>query len=101
MTKFKSIVVTMKKHPDKWIDLMMKCELRLEKPDASRARNSAIRIAITYIFGGLIPLLPYFCMSSPIPAIKSYVQSITTKTFLYLSLVSATHAIQPTIHLGT
>ncbi|MCM2533010.1 VIT1/CCC1 transporter family protein [Neobacillus pocheonensis] len=63
--QIQSIVATMRKHPDKWVDLMMKFELGLEKPDASRARNSAITIATSYIVGGLIPLLPYFFMASP------------------------------------
>lgn len=63
--QIQSIVATMKKQPDKWVDLMMKFELGMEKPDASRARNSALTIAISYIVGGLIPLLPYFFMPSP------------------------------------
>ena len=44
----------------RWIDFMMKFELGLEEPDPSRARRSALTIALSYIFGGLIPLAPYF-----------------------------------------
>lgn len=58
--QIESIIATLKKHPDKWVDLMMRFELGLEKPEPSRARNSALTIAISYILGGLIPLLPYF-----------------------------------------
>lgn len=65
-----SIITTLKKHPDKWVDLMMRFELGLEKPEPSRARNSAITIAISYILGGLIPLLPYFFIASPISGLK-------------------------------
>jgi VIT1/CCC1 family predicted Fe2+/Mn2+ transporter len=49
----------------KWVDFMMKYELGLEKPDANRARNSAATIGISYIIGGLIPLLAYFFTNTP------------------------------------
>jgi VIT1/CCC1 family predicted Fe2+/Mn2+ transporter len=50
---------------DKWVDFMMKYELGLEKPDVNRARNSAATIGVSYIVGGLIPLLAYFFTSTP------------------------------------
>lgn len=68
--QIQSILATLKKHPDKWVDLMMRFELGLEKPDPSRARNSAITIALSYILGGLVPLLPYFFLSQPITGLK-------------------------------
>lgn len=34
-------------------------ELGLEKPDPRRALHSAMTIAIAYILGGVVPLLPY------------------------------------------
>lgn len=34
-------------------------ELGLEKPDPMRAFQSAVAIALSYIMGGLVPLLPY------------------------------------------
>jgi VIT1/CCC1 family predicted Fe2+/Mn2+ transporter len=43
---------------------MMKFELGLEEPDPSRAGKSALTIALSYIAGGLIPLAPYFFLSS-------------------------------------
>jgi vacuolar iron transporter family protein len=50
----------MAKDKDKWVDFMMRYELGLEKPEANRASQSAITIAISYIVGGIIPLSPYF-----------------------------------------
>ena len=50
---------------DKWVDFMMKYELGLERPDANRARNSAATIGVSYIVGGLIPLLAYFFTHTP------------------------------------
>ena len=38
---------------------MMRFELGLERPDPRRAPISALTIAISYIAGGLIPLMPY------------------------------------------
>lgn len=34
-------------------------ELGLEKPDPRRALHSALTIAISYILGGIVPLIPY------------------------------------------
>ena len=48
----------------RWVDFMMKFELGLEEPDPSRARKSALTIALSYIAGGLVPLAPYFFLSS-------------------------------------
>ena len=44
---------------NRWVDFMMRFELGLEKPDPARARTSALTIALAYIAGGLIPLMPY------------------------------------------
>ena len=49
--------------PDQWIDFMMRFELGLDKPDPRRAPQSAVTIALAYIFGGLIPLLPYILLN--------------------------------------
>ena len=45
--------------PKRWVDFMMRFELGLERPDPKRAPISALTIAISYIVGGLIPLVPY------------------------------------------
>jgi VIT1/CCC1 family predicted Fe2+/Mn2+ transporter len=53
------IVEALAKHPQKWVDFMMRFELGLEKPDPKRALSSAVTIASAYVAGGLIPLAPY------------------------------------------
>lgn len=58
------------KDKDKWVKFMMKYELGLEKPDANRATKSALTIGISYIVGGIIPLVPYFFTSTPIEGLK-------------------------------
>ncbi len=53
------IVAALRANPEAWIEFMMKFELGLEKPQPTRARNSAMTIAGSYVAGGLVPLLPY------------------------------------------
>jgi vacuolar iron transporter family protein len=48
----------------RWVDFMMRFELGLEEPDPRRARRSALTITLSYIAGGLVPLAPYFFVSS-------------------------------------
>lgn len=52
------------KDKDRWVDFMMKYELNLDKPDPKRARKSAFNIGMSYVVGGLVPLSPYFFVSS-------------------------------------
>jgi VIT1/CCC1 family predicted Fe2+/Mn2+ transporter len=58
------------KDKDIWVNFMMKHELGLDKPDEKRARKSAFNIAISYVIGGLVPLLPYFFISATFEALK-------------------------------
>jgi VIT1/CCC1 family predicted Fe2+/Mn2+ transporter len=53
------------KDKTKWVDFMMKFELGLEKPNANRARNSALTIGIAYGVGGLLPLSAYVFTNNP------------------------------------
>ncbi|MDB5230844.1 MAG: iron transporter, partial [Chitinophagaceae bacterium] len=55
---------------DRWVDFMMKHELNLEEPDPKRARKSAANIGLSYIVGGLIPLIPYFFSPNTLTALK-------------------------------
>ncbi|KAJ3293258.1 hypothetical protein HDU79_000553 [Rhizoclosmatium sp. JEL0117] len=45
--------------PALWVQFMMRFELGLEKPDASRVWISAGVIGGSYFMGGLVPLIPY------------------------------------------
>ena len=48
----------------RWVEFMMRFELGLDRPDPTRARVSAMTIALSYIAGGLVPLAPYFVVRS-------------------------------------
>ena len=63
-------VVEMTKDKDRWVDFMMKYELGLEKPDPKRATKSAFNIGVSYIIGGLVPLMPYFFVDNGIEGLK-------------------------------
>lgn len=52
------------KDKKQWVDFMMRYELGLEEPNANRATKSAITIGVSYIIGGIIPLLPYIIIDS-------------------------------------
>jgi len=54
-----SVVSALSADRKRWVDFMMRFELGLEKPDPKRAPISAATIAVSYLVGGLIPLLPY------------------------------------------
>lgn len=53
------IIAQFRKHPDSWVDFMMRFELGLAKPDPGRALRSAFTIGGAYVLGGFIPLAPY------------------------------------------
>ncbi len=59
-----TVVTAIASDRQRWLDFMMRFELGLEKPDPKRAPISAGTIAASYFIGGLIPLTPYFLMSS-------------------------------------
>ena len=67
---------------EKWVELMMKYELGLEKPNPKRAAQSAFNIGFSYIVGGLIPLCPYFFVSNGIEGLK--ISSVITLVCLFV-----------------
>src|SRR3984885_13820570 len=64
------VLAALKQNPTAWVDFMMRFELGLDEPAANRAHRSALTIAISYIAGGLIPLLPYMLVADNLTALK-------------------------------
>jgi len=58
-----TVVESLRKRPKDWVSFMMRFELGLERPDASRAWKSALTIAVAYVIGGIIPLSAYLLLS--------------------------------------
>jgi VIT1/CCC1 family predicted Fe2+/Mn2+ transporter len=53
------VVAAICRHPEKWVDFMMRFELGLERPDPRRLFQSPLIIGGAYMLGGLVPLAPY------------------------------------------
>ena len=76
------VVEGLAQRPKDWADFMMKFELGLDRPDPKRARRSGATIALSYIIGGLVPLMPY--MMGLLPA-QAFSMSIVTTSLALLS----------------
>ncbi|MEW6772367.1 MAG: VIT1/CCC1 transporter family protein [Bacteroidota bacterium] len=59
------LVEELSQNKDKWVEFMMHFELGLSEPDIHRAKKSAFNIGLSYIAGGLVPLLPYMITNTP------------------------------------
>jgi VIT1/CCC1 family predicted Fe2+/Mn2+ transporter len=68
--ELKSVVNALAGDKKKWVDFMMRFELGLERPDEKRAPISAATIAISYLVGGLIPLVPYMLTNDMAQALQ-------------------------------
>ncbi|XP_010424951.1 PREDICTED: vacuolar iron transporter 1 [Camelina sativa] len=71
--EYTPVVNALRKNPPAWLDFMMRFELGLEKPDPKRALQSAFTIAIAYVLGGFIPLLPYMFIPQAMEAVVASV----------------------------
>ncbi|MCX6314037.1 MAG: VIT1/CCC1 transporter family protein [Sphingobacteriales bacterium] len=80
---------------DRWVDFMMKYELGLEKPDPKRATKSALNIGLSYIAGGIIPLSPYFFITSSTEALKISVVATLICLFVFGYFKSRITGVNP------
>lgn len=64
------VLASLKQNPTAWVNFMMRFELGLEEPPANRAHRSALTIAVSYIAGGFIPLLPYMLVHGSAEALE-------------------------------
>ena len=76
----KQVALQVSKDKKRWADFMMSLELKMEKPVKNRAVKSAGTIAVSYLVGGFIPLLPYIIVNDP-------------KTGFYISCISTILAL--------
>lgn len=75
-------VTELTKDKDRWVHFMMKHELGLDKPDEKRARKSAFNIGLSYIIGGMVPLMPYFFLEDTLEGLK--ISAIITLIALFI-----------------
>jgi VIT1/CCC1 family predicted Fe2+/Mn2+ transporter len=64
------VLNALQQNPTAYVDFMMRFELGLERPAESRAQRSASTIAVSYILGGLVPLLPYMLLNDNAAALR-------------------------------
>lgn len=88
-------VEEMTKDKEKWVDFMMKYELGLDKPDPKRARKSAFNIGLSYIVGGLVPLLPYFFTDTALHGLQYSVVVTVICLFIFGYLKSRFTGVNP------
>ncbi len=79
----REIAEEMSRDKEKWVKFMMRFELGLEKPDEKRATRSALNIGGAYIVGGLVPLAPYFFISTPFDALMVSVAVTLVALFVF------------------
>jgi VIT1/CCC1 family predicted Fe2+/Mn2+ transporter len=65
----------------RWSAFIKQYQLGPHKPGAKRAVKTALIIGLSYIAGGMIPLLPYFITGEPLEALKN--SAITTMCCLF------------------
>jgi|SRR5579863_108334 len=68
-------------NPRTWIHFMLRNELDLERPAPARARNSALTIGLSYIAGGILPLVPY-AMRLAVPVALAWSAGLTLAALL-------------------
>lgn len=77
------IVESLATRPTDFADFMMRFELGLEKPDPKRALTSGATIGGAYIFGGMIPLMPYILVAEAHEALKWSVGITVIALFIF------------------
>ncbi|MFM2303917.1 MAG: hypothetical protein RLZZ135_1327 [Cyanobacteriota bacterium] len=75
------IIDRLREDPHKWVDFMMRFELGLEAPNPDRAVASALTISLSYITGGLVPLIPYIFINNSVIALQ--VSAVVTSIALF------------------
>lgn len=60
-----ALALELSRDKKKWVDFMMRFELGMEKPDVHRASRSALNIGLSYVAGGIVPLVGYFVTKTP------------------------------------
>ncbi|CAN0877099.1 Vacuolar iron transporter 2 [Linum grandiflorum] len=82
------VLNALRRNPHHWLSFMMKFELGLEKPESTRAIQSAATIAASYVVGGIFPLLPYMVISSSGKAVVASV-AVTLAALVAFGFVKA------------
>jgi vacuolar iron transporter family protein len=89
------LVSSLQAKPEQWVDFMMRFELGLNVPDPARARISAWTIALSYVVGGMIPLVPYMVFDDILKALWASVAVTPVALFVFGYMKSGFTGISP------
>lgn len=67
----------------RWLNFMMKFELGLNKPNASRLYTSPLIIGSAYIMGGIVPLIPYMIYNDGWQALQASSMATAVALFVF------------------
>ncbi len=90
------VATELAQNKDKWVEFMMRYELGLEKPDEKRATKSALTIGLSYVVGGLVPLIPYFFFENSREGLK-YSAGVTIICLLVFGYFKSRATGQPPV----
>ncbi|RMD43773.1 hypothetical protein DV735_g1283, partial [Chaetothyriales sp. CBS 134920] len=82
------VLNALKKNEDMWVKFMMDFELCLTKPEPSHAWIEGLVMGVSYFFGGLLPMVPYFVFNDVAPALYTSI-GITAVILLVFGYVKA------------
>jgi VIT1/CCC1 family predicted Fe2+/Mn2+ transporter len=82
-TQIQTMVGAITRDRARWVNFMMRFELGLIEPEATRAPVSALTIGASYILGGLVPLLPYMLMAGLDDALRLSIVLTLATLFLF------------------
>ncbi|EMC98711.1 hypothetical protein BAUCODRAFT_30991 [Baudoinia panamericana UAMH 10762] len=76
------VVDGLKANEDMWVQFMMDFELKLQKPGLKMACVEGLVMGVSYLLGGLLPMIPYFAFKTVNHALFT---SIGVTTFVLLT----------------
>ncbi len=77
------VIARLRAHPAAWVEFMMRFELGLERPEPQRATKSALTIALSYVLGGVVPLVPYMLVGAPARALALSAAATLAALFVF------------------
>ncbi|KAF2207230.1 hypothetical protein CERZMDRAFT_29633, partial [Cercospora zeae-maydis SCOH1-5] len=84
----RGVVESLKRDEEAWVKFMMDFELKLEKPALKVAWLEGLVMGVSYMFGGLLPMIPYFATKDIDDALFSSI-GITVFILLVFGFVKA------------
>ncbi|KAJ3366700.1 hypothetical protein GGF32_003344 [Allomyces javanicus] len=83
------LISQLQANEEQFVDFMMKFELNLERPSPRRSWISALTIGLSYLAGGLVPLIPYFFIRDDIRVALFVSAGLTVFVLLIFGYIKA------------